>query len=161
MYVRVPEQMRDALVREIKRSRLRSYLLWFPLLLLIFVAVAAGFVFVRGHLETRVIQRILDGLLPEHILQRLLWGTVLVGASAALFLLLWQMYRECRIEEYLFCEGCKAVDTDETGRCPICQRELSESAGFLYTSHSNEEKLLQRRGLQAYRNQSMVLEPEM
>ncbi len=94
----------------------------------------------------------LGGVLSDDVLERLLWGVVLVGAPSLLLLLLWQMYRDCRIETYLFCESCKAADTGDTGRCPICDRELSEMAGFFYTSNSGEEKLLLRRGLQPYRN---------
>src|SRR5256885_12192032 len=98
MYVRVPKDLQDRLLREIRRRRLRSYALYFSLLLLIFLAAAAGIVFIRGHLELGALQRMLSHVLPERVFSLLLWAVVTISALSALLLLLWQMYRECAIE---------------------------------------------------------------
>ena len=135
-----------------RRSRLRSSVLYFPVLLLIFVAIGAGVIFIRGHLELQFLQRVLGEMVSERAVSLVLWGVVLIVGTGSLLFLLWQRYQECRIEKYLFCETCKAVDTDETGHCPVCSNPLSDAAGFFYTSDSDEEKLLKRRGLQPYRN---------
>ena len=95
----------------------------------------------------------LSHVLPDRVFSLLPWAVVIIGAPSALLLLLWQMYRECAIEIYLFCDKCKAVDSDETGHCPICARELSEQAGFFYTNYDDEKTLLARHGFREYRKE--------
>ena len=62
--------------------------MYFPLLLMIFVIVGAGVVFVRGHLEGQALQRMLSNLLPEDVFHDMLWVVVIVGAlGLSLFIL--------------------------------------------------------------------------
>lgn len=151
MYVLVPKEMQESLLREVKRGRLRSSVLHFPVLLLILLVIGAGIVFIKGHMEVEAIHRLLVGILPDRLFWLLLWAGLVAAVLGLTIFMLVQIYRECRMETYLFCETCKAVDAFDTGHCPICSKPLSTKGEFFYTHYSKEEKLLERRGLQSYR----------
>src|SRR5262245_31088121 len=126
MYVRVPEELQESLLREVRRSRLRSSILYFPVFLVIFSAIAGGFLFLKGHALVALLRRILGDTLSDDSFWILLVSTTVLIVTIGLVYLLRQMYRECSIEHHCFCSPCKAVDSDDEGHCPICRRTLSE-----------------------------------
>ena len=141
MCVRVPDEMQEMLLREVRQLRLRSSLVYFPVLLLIFSALAAGVVFLKGHAFVEMLQRLLGEAVSEQSFWLILAGMLVVFVAAGLVFFLRQMYRECRIERHRFCASCTAVDSDDEGNCPVCRRELSQEAGFFSTAYSDEKKL--------------------
>jgi hypothetical protein len=150
MCVRVPEELQASLLKEVRSSRLRASVLYFPVLLVIFSALGGCFLFVKGHAVVMLLRHLLGDVLSEQSFWLLLVGVMVLGVAVGLVYFLRQMCRECSIEHHRFCTLCKAVDSDDEGHCPICRRELSEEAGFFTTSHSEEKKLLERYGLLAY-----------
>src|SRR6266481_3298276 len=57
MYFRVPVELQETFLREVRRLRLRSSVLRFPFLLLVFVAVAAGVVLLEGDAGLELLRR--------------------------------------------------------------------------------------------------------
>jgi len=150
VYVRVPVELQESLLREVRRSRLRSSILYFPVLLLVFSAIAAGIVLLKGHALVELLRSLLGDLLSESAFLLLMIGGVILCVSGGLVFFLHQIYRECSIEHHRFCAACNAVDSDDEGCCPVCGKVLSEEAGFFFTSYSDEKKLIQRYGLLPY-----------
>ena len=151
MYVRVPVELQESLLREVRRLRLRSSVLYFPVLLLIFSGIAGGVVFLKGHAIVELLRRLLGDILSEETFWLLMIGAVILCVAGGLVYFLHQMYRECSIEDHRFCASCNAVDSDDEGCCPVCHMALSEEAGFFSTSYSDEKKLIERYGLVPYK----------
>ena len=147
MYFHVPVELQETFLREVRRLRLRSSVLRFPVLLLLFSAAAAGLVLLKGDSWLGLPRRLLGDNLSDQALRLLMIGTVVLCVAGALVYLLRQIYRKCSIEHHRFCAPCNAVDSDEKGYCPVCRRVLSEQAGFFFTSYSGEKKLIERHGL--------------
>ena len=150
MYVRVPAELQGSILKEIRRLRLRSSMLYFPILMVIGCALAAGFALWKGHAVIELLRLILSNHVSDRVIWLLIGGTLVLTVVTALLYFLRQMYKDCTIETHHYCSACNAVDTNDTGCCPVCQRMLSEQAGFFYTSYSDETKILQRRGFSEY-----------
>jgi hypothetical protein len=147
MYFRVPTELQETFLREVRRLRLRSSVLGFPFLLLLFSAAAAGLVLRKGDSWLGLPRRLLGDKLSDQALQLLMIGVAVLCVAGALVYLLRQIYRKCNIEHHRFCAPCNAVDSDDKGYCPVCRMVLSEEGGFFFTSYSNEKKLIERHGL--------------
>lgn len=150
MCVRVPVELQELVLRDIRRSRLRSSIIYFPVLLLIFGAIAAGLVFIKGHGIVEMLRRLVGDILSDSAFWMLLIGGIVLCVGGGLVFFLRQMYRECCIEQHRFCSACKAVDSDDEGCCPVCRKPLAEEAGFFSTYYTDEKKLLERYGLLPY-----------
>jgi len=147
MYFRVPTELQETFLREVRRLRLRSSVLRFPFLLLLFSAATAGLVLLKGDSWLGLPRRLLGDNLSDQALRLLMIGTVVLCVAGALVYLLRQTYRKCSIEHHRFCAPCNAVDSDDKGYCPVCRLVLSEEGGFFFTSYSDEKKLIERHGL--------------
>jgi hypothetical protein len=146
----VPDELQEMLLREVRQLRFRTSVIYFPVLLLIFSALAAGVAFLKGHALVEILRRLLGNALSEQSFWLIFAGVAVVFVASGLVFFLRQMYRECGIERHLFCASCTAVDSDDEGSCPVCRRELSQEAGFFSTAYSDEKKLLDRYGLVPY-----------
>jgi hypothetical protein len=148
MYFRVPTELQETFLREVRQLRLRSSVLRFPVLLLVFCAAAAGLVLLKGDSWLGLPRGWLGDKLSDQVFRLLMMGTVVLCVAGALVYLLRQIYRKCSIEHHRFCAPCNAVDSDDKGYCPVCRLVLSEEGGFFFTSYSDEKKLIERHGLQ-------------
>ncbi len=147
MYFRVPVELQETFLREVRRLRLRSSVLRFPFLLLVFVAVAAGVVLLEGDAGLELLRRWFGANLSDQAFWLLLIAIVALCVVGGSVYLLRRIYRGCRIEHHRFCAPCNAVDSDDKGYCPVCRLVLSEEGGFFFTSYSDEKKLMERHGL--------------
>src|SRR5258708_23600728 len=147
MYFRVPTELQETFLREVRRLRLRSSVLRFPFLLLLFSAAAAGLVLLKGDSLLELPRRLLGDTLSDQAFRLLMIGTVVLCVAGGLVYLLRQIYRKCSFEHHRFCASCDAVDSDDKGYCPVCRMVLSEECGFFFTSYSDEKKLIERYGL--------------
>ena len=145
MYFRVPTELQETFLREVRRLRLRSSVLRFPFLLLLFSA--AGLVLLQGDSWLGLPRRLFGDNLSDQALRLLMIGTIMLCVAGALIYLLRQIYRKCGIQHHRFCAPCNAVDSDDKGYCPVCRMVLSEEGGFFFTSYSDEKKLIERYGL--------------
>jgi hypothetical protein len=150
LYARVPHELQEPLLRDIRRQRRRSALLLFPVLLLILSAAAAAFLFTKGHALLHLLQQ----LLGRDISTTTYWLIVSVGlvlcVGVFLVICLRQMCRECDMEELPFCDACKTVDDTSKGICPKCENALHAKANFFSTTYGDEQKLLNRYGFVMY-----------
>ncbi len=147
MYFRVPTELQETFLREARRLRLRSSVLRFPFLLLLFSAATAGLVLLKGDSWLGLRRQLLGDNLSDQAFRLLMVGTVVLCVAGSLVYLLRQIYRKCSIEHHRFCAPCNAVDSDDNGYCPVCRMVLSEEGGFFFTSYSNEKKLIEQYGL--------------
>src|SRR6266852_8160797 len=147
MYFRVPIELQETFLREVRRSRLRSSVVRFPVLLLVFCAAAGGFLLIKSHAVLELLRQSLGDNLSDQAYRLLMTGTVVLCVAGGLVYLLRRIYRKCNIEHHRFCAPCNAVDSDDKGYCPVCRMVLSEEGGFFFTSYSNEKQLIERHGL--------------
>ncbi len=149
MYAKVPNELKEILIKEVKRVRRKSSLMVFPIGVLIFSSIAALALFGKFHFVIDELRDSLRGKVSDKMFWVGIVGVIVFGVSAVLILILRQMYKECRCEDYLYCQKCNAVDSDETGYCPVCTSALAEKAAFIYTTDKNEQKVIKRFGLEA------------
>ena len=147
MYTRIPENLEEPLLKELRRMRLVSSIKYFPVVVLIFSALATLVVLTKGH----AILEILREELPPNISDRTivifgLSGIVVVTAVACLFIMR-SLYKDCRCQKCLYCAKCDAVDNFDSGSCPVCARPLTDQASFLFTTDKDELRILKRAGL--------------
>ena len=150
MCVLVPQDRQAALLREVRRVRVRSSLLLYIPVVAIFSALALGYVFLREHAIVAMLRALTSEFISDERLHLVLSASVVVVVGLISAVVLRQICRECRIEVHQYCEPCRAVDSDDKGNCPICGEALSESAGFFSTAYSDEQALLLRHGLRTY-----------
>jgi hypothetical protein len=146
-YVRMPAKLQAQLLREIRRARVFSFVLYFPVLILFFTALEAGFLLWKGHALMWAAEKAVQGGMTERTLHLVVGSGLVVVAVAAVIFMLIQNYRECTPEEHLFCASCDAVDADDEGLCPVCGAVLGEFASFFYSSDADELKRLAKHGL--------------
>jgi hypothetical protein len=148
---RVPDELQPLLLREVRRKRVNSFLINFPVLLLIFSGLAGILVSLKGHGLMELFRDVLGDAVSDEDFWWLAVGVLVLCVAVGLLLLFRQMYRECRIERHLCCKRCLVVDEDDTGCCPTCHQPLAESAGFFSTYYAEEQKLAERYGLLQYK----------
>lgn len=151
MYVRVPEELKQPLLADLRRYRLRSALLYFPVLVLIFSAIALLVVIAKGHALMELLR---DEISPNVADSSLLFwvavATILLTIIALVFFL-WQHNRDCDYQDCPYCAKCDALDPFDNGHCPVCSSTLSASASFYFTTDKDEIKILDRWGLKPSR----------
>jgi hypothetical protein len=145
MYVKVPSELKERLLNEIKRARLKDSIKHFPALLLIFSVFFALVALAKGHALLEVLDKYSD-LSETQILVGAISVTFLCTAALLIFFLR-QHVRQPRCEEYLYCAPCDAVDSTDDGRCPICGSVLEARASFIATYDSEDKKVIARFGL--------------
>ena len=157
MYVRVPEHLQPPLLKELQQNRRRYALKAFPLAVLFISGLAALVFFVKGQLVIEEVRRLfhLDWSERQIVVGGLVLSVVVGVVLAGLFV--WQKCKECQFEESLYCSKCNAVDKYDSGACPICQSELTERVACFSTTDKEEEKTLERWGLQACKESQQPL----
>jgi hypothetical protein len=111
------------------------------------VVILSAIAVLKAHALFWLARRLL-GDVGERTFWLILLSVIGVGVASFVIFFLRQAYRECVIEEHLFCASCNMVDSDDEGYCTCCGERLSEKAGFYYTSYeSSERKLIARFGL--------------
>ncbi len=151
MYAKVPSDVREPLLKELRQLRLRSAFKHYPALVLIFSSIAALALFVREHLIVRLIRDLLPANVSDRMLASIILAPIVLTTAAALVYFLWKEYKECDCQECLYCRECDAVDKYDDGECPICHAPLQEKQSFYFTTYKDEQKIIQRWGLQACR----------
>ena len=147
MYIRVPDALKEPILKEIKQSRIKSSLKHFPAVVLIFSAVAFLILIIYGH---GIIDNIRNDL-PADISKTvaclmIFFGIALLITPAMIFFLI-KICRDCHIQKCLYCAKCDAVDSFDSGTCSYCHQPLTESAEFIFTTFKDELKILERHGL--------------
>jgi len=155
LYARIPEDLKQPLLTELRSLKLRSSLKHFPALLGIFSAIAVFAVFVKGHAILRLFQDYLPPEISTTTLMLVVFGLTVIVTAVVLVYFLRQGYRECACQDCLYCSKCDAVDRYDTGHCPICQTPLNQTASFFFTTSKDEIKILERWGLHACRDQQV------
>ena len=156
MYAKVPSHLKEPLLKELRSLRLRSALKHFPALVLIFSAIVALFVIVKGH---AIIQIFRDYIPSSTSNGRLIEITLvlIVAVTAAIMVYFLRLeYRECDCQKCLYCPKCNAVDKYDSGLCPICQSPLTERADFYFTTYKDEQKIIEQWGLQPTQEASQL-----
>jgi uncharacterized paraquat-inducible protein A len=151
MYAKVPEHLKDPLLRELRRLRLRSAFKHFPALVLICSSITALVIFAKGHAIIEMLRDYIPLNVPDATLAIIALGVIVAVTAAFLVFFLRQQYHECEYQECLFCPKCEAVDRYDSGCCPICQTPLTERASFYFTTYKDEQKIIERWGLQPSR----------
>jgi hypothetical protein len=152
MYVQVPDHLKVPLLRELRQIRRRNAAKAFPLAVLFVAGLSALVLFVKGHLVIEVFRRVVDlNLSDRQIVIGLLAVSLCAGVIVGV-LYAWQICRECRCEDCLYCFQCNAVDKYDSGSCPVCNKLLNERLACFYTTDKQEQKALERWGLPACRD---------
>jgi hypothetical protein len=146
-YVRVPELIQEAFIKELKRVRLRKFVLYFPLLVAI-GCLLAPLLLLRIEPVTLLHS---EKWLENHIAQKDFRSKasviyILCVATGIIFVLR-LLYRDACVYRYLFCPDCDAVDNGDDGVCPVCGKSLTESADFYYVSHDGDEEVVKKFSL--------------
>ena len=147
MYARVPDTLKEPLLKQLRHLRLWIVCKNFPAVLLIFSAFAVLLVFVEGHAVLKMLRDFLPTALSDGKLIGIALGLIVTVTAAVMMYFLRQEYRDCDFEECLYCTKCDAVDKYDSGSCPVCQPPLREKAFFFFTTYKSEQKLLARWGL--------------
>jgi hypothetical protein len=157
MRARVPNEMKALVLERLKHMKFWSMVKWFPVVVILFWALFALAVFVKGHEFIYLMERHTD--LSEK--QILMWCLALVGVFTIGFIIyiLWFLFRMLKYEDHFYCKTCDAVDNEDEGRCPVCGSDLQERATFICTYDSDEMKLLQNLGLKACKEQELISPP--
>jgi hypothetical protein len=150
-YFRVPQELQRVLLQDLRRLRRRSAILYFPILVLIGTPLIILAVLMKGHAILHWARKIAGPEVTDRSVWLALTAMAVVVAAVGIMIVLWLMYRERPDEEHLFCKDCLAVDSDDEGVCPVCQRSLSARGHFIYTLYDDEVKMLSRRGLEGWR----------
>src|SRR5262245_53402473 len=119
MYAKVPSHLKEPLLKELRQLRLRSAFKHYPALVLIFSAIAALFVFIKGH---AIIEMFRDEIPPSMSDGRLIAITlaVIVIVTAAVMVYFLRLeYRDCDCQECLYCPKCDVVDKYDSGCCAV------------------------------------------
>jgi hypothetical protein len=152
MYIRIPDALKDQVLKEIKRSRIKSSLKHFPAVVLIFSAIAFLILAIYGH---RIIENIRDDL-SAGTSTTVAYLIIFLGIAAlmtpAMIFFLIKVYRDCHIQKCLYCAKCDAVDSFDSGTCTFCNQPLTESADFIFTTFKDELAILKRHGLHPSRD---------
>jgi hypothetical protein len=149
MYAKVPPHLKEPLLKELKQLRFKSAVKYYPVLVLVFASIAALFAYVKGHAIFGLLEDYIPLSEPNLIVVGLIAIVVLTAGALAYFL--WQECRECACLEYLYCSKCDAVDSNDSGCCPVCQAPLTNKEPFYFTKYKDEEKIIERWGLQPSR----------
>jgi hypothetical protein len=147
MYVRVPEDLNEPLMKELKQLRFRASLKYFPALVLIFSSVVILATFVKGHALIEILQQHFQQKVSTTALMVVVVGIIVVITASFLIFFLRQEYNACRCWEYLYCRKCDAADNYDNGHCPICSTPLTERASFYFMSYKEDRKIIERWGL--------------
>ena len=150
-YFQVPEELQAVLVRDLRRVRRRSAVLLFPVALVLVTGLVLLALFWKGHVLVHWARQLAGPDVTDGQMWLALTVFSAVVAAVVLVLTMWSMYRERPAEQHLFCKTCPAVDSDDEGVCPVCQRPLSERGHFIYTQYDDERQLLARRGYEGWR----------
>jgi hypothetical protein len=151
MYFRVPADLQEPLLKELRQSRLKSAFKSYPLLVIIFSALVALFIFVEGHPFIHLLEKYIPSGISDERLIALTLGVIVAVTATALVFFLRQQYRDCKCQECLCCARCNAVDRFDDGNCPVCRAALTEKADFFFTTDKDEKKIIERWGLQPSR----------
>jgi hypothetical protein len=151
MYAKVPGHLREPLLKELRQLRLWSIIKYYPAVVLIFSAITALVVFIIGHALLRLIRDVIPSQQSDARLIAIALSAILLITAGVLAYFLRMEYKECDCQECLYCPECDAVDKYDSGKCPICQTSLVEKESFYYTTYKDEQKVIERWGLQASR----------
>ena len=147
MYVRVPEDLKEPLIKDLKRLRFIAALKYFPALVLIFSSIIALAAFVKGHALIEVLNQHFQQKISEAALVSIVIGAVVVITAGFLIFFLRQDYDACKLWDYFYCQKCDSVDNYDNGFCPICAAPLTEKASFYFMSYKEDRKIIERWGL--------------
>jgi hypothetical protein len=147
MYAKVPEELKAPLIEELKRLRLRHLLTCFPVAVVVFSSLGALVVLLKGHALIELLQSYLQRWLSDEALEASFLGAIVLVTAGVIVFFSRQIYRECEYQEYLYCQKCNAVDSDENGHCPVCMAPLTKKASFISTTYKAEIAVIKRRGL--------------
>jgi hypothetical protein len=148
MYFRVPEEMRDPLLRQLREKRKWASILGFPILVIILSALGVAGILVEGHAILRFLEQFIPEGVSEVKLLACMIGSIVALATVVTLFAMRNMYHQCKYDEYLYCKDYDAVDCDENGSCPICAKPLANKAAFLFTMAKDEVKIIKRWGLE-------------
>jgi hypothetical protein len=148
MYVRVPRDLKDPLIKEIRQLRVRSYIKYYPIVVILFAAVALLFVFERGHPLYVLFRRYIPLEMSDTVIAVLTSLVVFVLTAMAIVYFMRKDYLDCDCQECLYCRKCDAVDKFDSGSCSVCGEPLTEKALFYFTTSKDEQKIIERWGLQ-------------
>jgi hypothetical protein len=153
LYARIPDDIREPLLAELKGLKLRSLIKHFPAVLVIFSAIAAFAVMVKGHLILKLFEEYLPPQLSTTTFTLIVLGVTVLITASVLVHFFRQNYSECAFQECAYCSKCDAVDNFDTGHCPVCQDPPTQTASFYFTTAKDEIKILERWGCHACKNQ--------
>ena len=148
MYAKVPNDLKEPLLKELRRLRLRSAFKHFPAVVLIFSAIAALFVFIKGYAIIGMFRDMIPPTISDRVLMATILGLIVAVTAVVMVCFMRQEYRSCDCQECLYCPKCDAVDKYDSGSCPVCQAPLTEKASFYFTTYKDEQKIIERWGLQ-------------
>ena len=152
MYVKVPEDLKEPLLRELRQYRRQAYIKFFPIILLLFSGLGAFVVVAKGHYLIELILENFSISVSTTTLMLAIFGVVVVLMIPFLIFILRKDYQRCQLQECPYCPKCNAVDSFDSGVCLVCQAQLTEKAPFLFTTDRDEEKIIKRRGLEPSRD---------
>jgi len=143
MHIRVPGEIEAAFEREIRKERFRLHLVVYPVI----VVIASGFLIGQSHKVYYLFHRFFEsGEGNDDLAIGFVAATVAVVAVASLWWLR-VLSRRPLLDTYLYCSKCDALDFDEVGQCPCCEKSLKEKAQFLFTIYDGEIEIAKRYGL--------------
>jgi hypothetical protein len=147
MHVRVPDELKAAFAREIRRNRLSSsFRLYVPIVLIFFVVGYLGLAW-KGHPIIYILSKILGDSVPEsRLLLYITVSTATISALGALLFLRHLVTKEL-FEDFPYCARCDALDYDEIGICSCCRSPLIGRHSFFYLEFEDERKTIESFGL--------------
>ena len=151
MYARVPDELRPALIQNLKRKRLKSAIIQYPICLLIFSAGLTAIIWIKGHFLLELLEEIIREKVSHTQFVAGVIGLIAIVTAISLIYLLKENYLQCRCHAYHFCPDCITVDNYDEGNCHVCGKLLTEKADFFYTTDKDEIASIKRIGLPVFK----------
>lgn len=151
MCAKVPSHLKEPLLKELRRERLRSAFKHYPALVLIFSSVSALAVLVKEHAIVRLVRDIVPSFVSDGTLVAIVLAVIVLVTAVVLIYFLRQQCKECECQDCLYCPECDAVDKYDSGECPICHRRLHLTESFYCTTYKDEQKIIEKWRLPASR----------
>lgn len=143
MTIQLPPSGADDFLRALRRKRIRSVLLWSPVIYALITGCTAAFLTMRGH----GLLHLIANNAPDQYLVPFIWGGAGVLGLFGTSLYISIMIRECRAIAVPFCSRCQKAQHSFGDTCDQCHQQLTEIRRYVYLSADSEKDLALDFGL--------------
>ncbi len=143
MTAHLPDSVAPEFLRVWRKKRIRSVLIWSPVIFVVVWVALVALLFWRGHGLVHLVGKSLP---TERAWLVVLLGPVPIAFVGAV-ICCYAMIRQCRAVAVPFCGSCRRADHSLATTCEVCGKPLAESRSYVYLSYEDEKQLAAFFGL--------------